>query len=332
MSVTQKDIARKLNVSVMTVSKALRGHPDISEKMRKRVEKTAREMNYTVNVLARSLVQKRTNTIGVVVPDISESFYAEIIHGIEAVARQNDYNILLANSDNNPDLERKAIQTLLEKRIDGLLLAPTELDNSYVQTLQTMSTPFVLLNSTPSQLDCDSISVDRGFGARLSIDHLIQQGYQEIYYFYTFQHMEQTRQSIKVCLETFKNHKMPGSQLYLIHCSRHDMDEFYSRAKELICDIGKRIGIFAWDDEMAMGIYRAVTEKNMQIPEQIGIIGFDDIKISQYLPHALTTVHYPKYEMGKKGAERLIKKIAAKRMPAVKKIQLKLELKIRETT
>ncbi len=332
MSVTQKDIADKLNVSVMTVSKALKGHPDISETMRERVKKTARDMNYTVNLLARSLVQQRTHTIGVIVPDISESFYVEILHGIESIARQNDYTILLANSDNNPELEQKALQTLLAKRVDGLLFAPTELNNSYIESLKNLSTPFVLFNSSPAQLDCDSISVDRGLGARLCVQHLLLQGYKEIYFFYTFEHMEQTRYSIDGCRQEFEKKKTRLTQLKLVHCHDHDMADFYRQALEQVDYHGKKIGIMAWDDEMAVGIYRAMTEKGMRIPDQVGIVGFDDIKISRYLPRALTTIFYPKYEMGQKGAERLIRKITSKQKLSPKKIRLKLELLKRETT
>ena len=126
MVVTQKDIAKKLNVSIMTVSKSLKGHSDISPKMRELVKKTAKKMNYSLNVVARSLVQKKTNTIGVVLPDISEQFYSETLRGIEQILRNHNYNILVADSDNNPDIEKKILKTMQENRIDGLIYCPTE--------------------------------------------------------------------------------------------------------------------------------------------------------------------------------------------------------------
>jgi LacI family transcriptional regulator len=331
MRTTQKDIAEKLNVSVMTVSKALKGHPDISEKTRRLVQKTAREMDYTINVVARSLVQKKTNTIGVVIPDISEPFYAETLRGIEAYVRDHRYNVILADSDSDPKIESQALQMMREKRVDGLLFCPTEKSDEYIQILKNITIPYVLINNIPSQLPCDSISVDRALGAYYSISYLLEQGYEEIYFFYTYKHMAQSRQSIDGCYRAFDELKKVRKHLKLVYCPEHNLKTFYTMAKEQVYHNDKKIGIFAWDDEMAIGIYRAVVEMGMQIPEQVGLIGFDDIKISNYLPQALTTIKYPKFEMGQRGAERLIQRLNSKRKLPPKHIQLTLTLVKRET-
>jgi LacI family transcriptional regulator len=332
MAVTQKDIAQKLNLSVMTISRALKGHPDISEETRKLVEKTAKEMNYTVNMVARSLVQKRTNTIGVVVPDISEPFYAEIVRGIESIARKHHYDILLADSNNDSDLEYKSLQTLLEKRVDGLIFGPTEKSDSYIKVLKSLSTPYVLINNNPKGLDCDSINIDRAFGSRLSMAHLIERGYEELYFLYSFQHMEQSRNSIYGCYEALDSKNVPRDSFRLLFCETRNLETFYSITARKIHYNGKRIGIFVWDDEMAVGVYRALVEKGLNIPEQAGLVGFDDINISRYLPKALTTIHYPKYEMGEKGTERLIKRLTRKEGFEPESMQLDLKLIERETT
>jgi LacI family transcriptional regulator len=331
MSITQKDIAEKLNVSVMTVSKALKGNPDISEDTRALVERTAREMHYTINVVARSLVQKRSNTIGVVVPDISESFYAEILRGIESVVRGQKYNMLLADSDNDPDQEINALQTMHEKRVEGLIFAPTEKSTTYLEILNRIGIPVVVINSNPVNLNCDTISIDRASGAFQSVAYLLDQGYQDIYFFYTYKHMEQSQQTIQGCHRAFVEHKKMDIDLHLIHCENRDLETFYSTTKECIRYQGRRIGLFVWDDEMAVACLRAVTEKNLQIPEQVGIIGFDDIKISKYLTKSLTTVFYPKFEMGRKGAERLIQRLNSKQPLPAEKIQLQLQFIKRET-
>lgn len=332
MPTTQKDIARRLNVSVMTVSKALTNHPDVSDSTRALVRKTASEMNYRVNVVARSLVQRRTNTIGIIVPDVSELFYAEVLNGIESVTRANNYNLLLANTDNNPEIERQSLQTLLENRVDGLLFCPTEKDDHYTALLKSINIPYVLFNNAPEGLACDTIRVDREVGAFQSMRYLIGQGYETFYFFYTFAHMSESRHSLEGCRRAFTESGLTLEKLHLIHCQEHTLELFYQKARETIFpNRDQRIGIFVWDDEMAVGVYRAISEKGLDIPAQVGIIGFDDIKIARFLPKALTTVHYPKFEMGKVGAEMLIRRMQSKVKTKPENVVLDLELVQRET-
>jgi len=332
MNVTQKDIAKKLNVSIMTVSKALKGHSDIALETRRLVEKTAREMNYTVNAVARNLVQKRTNTIGIVIPDISESFYAEMVRGIESYTRPKKYNILLADSDNNAEIENQALQTMLEKRVDGLLFCPTEKSNRYVDILKSAGIPIVFINSKESQLKCDSIYVDRASGAYRAISHLLERGYKKLYFFYTLQQMLQSQRSVEGCWKAFNDHKKSGDSLEVVYCEEHDIDVFYKQALTHLSPDNQRIGIFTWDDEMAVGVYRAIAELGGDIPDKYGIVGFDDIKISRFLPKALTTIRYPKFEMGEKGAKRLLDQLESDQKLFPEEIQLQLELIKRETT
>ena len=332
MAITQKDIAQRLNLSIMTVSRALKGHPDINKDTRKLVLKTAREMNYTVNMVARSLVQKRTQSIGVLVPDISEPFFAEIVRGVEAVARENQYNILLADSDNDDQLELKALQTLLEKRVDGLIIGPTEKSKKYIGLLKNLSIPYVLINSNPVNLECDTIAIDRAYGARLAMGHLVECGYKQLYYMYSFRHMEQSRASIQGCYEALDVYGYPHNKLELLFCETHELETYYRKTMDNIRYSDQRIGIFVWDDEMAVGVYRALTEKGYDIPGQVGIVGFDDIKISQYLPKSLTTIRYPKYETGERAAERLMQCLASEEKIPVKNIEMGLQLIKRETT
>jgi len=332
MAVTQKDIAEKLNVSVMTVSKSLKGHPDISPKTRNLVKRTAKKMNYTVNVVARSLVQQKTNTIGVVLPDISEQFYAEVLRSLENILRSHNYNILVADTNNDPGIEKNILRTMRENRIDGLIYCPTEKSEEYVRLLQDINIPYVLINIVPDQLICNSISVDRSIGADLAITHLLDRGYNDIYFFYTYKYMVQSRKSVEGCQKAFDKNKNPKSSLKMIYCENHELDTFYRLASEHLQFKGEKIGVFVWDDEMAIGVYRAIVEKGWDIPNQIGLVGFDDIKISKYLPRALTTIKYPKYEMGIRSAERLIQCLNSRRKLEPKKVILDLKLIKRETT
>jgi LacI family transcriptional regulator len=329
---TQKDIAERLKVSVMTVSKALQGHPDISDRTRELVLRTAREMRYTVNVVARNLVQRRTQTIGVVVPDISEPFFAEMIRAIERRLREHDYNLLLADSDNDPEIEVSAVRMLLEKRVDGCILGPTEKSRRPVELLRGGRIPFVLVNTSSSFAACEVIGIDRADGARQSISHLLASGYEDIYHLSTYEQRGQSRETTRGCYEAFDAFKRARQDLHVLHCPGHDLETFYQTARDQVHDHGRRIGLFVWDDEMAVGVYRAVVEKGWEIPEQVGIVGFDDVKISRFLPKALTTVAHPKAEMGRMAADRLIQCLGSERRPAARRTQLAVSLIQRETT
>jgi LacI family transcriptional regulator len=331
-TVTQKDIARKLGVSVMTVSKALTGHPDISAATRERVLGAAREMRYTVNVLARSLVQRRTRTVGVVVPDISEPFYAEMIRAIEGCLRGHGYDLLLADSANDPETETHAVRTLVEKRVDGCILGPTERAQGSVDLLRGADVPFVLVNAPTCFRDCDAIGIDRADGARQSIRHLLASGYEDLYYLHTFPHLEQSREALRGCHEAMKAWRGRRAELRLVACPEHRLEAFHAAAKQHVQDHGRRIGLFVFDDEMAVGVLRAVSEKGWDVPSKVGVVGFDDVRISRFLPKALTTVSHPKAEMGRRAADRLIGVLGAKERPAPRRTQLPVELVVRETT
>jgi len=329
---TQKDIAEHLRVSVMTVSKALKGHPDISDKTRQLVLRTARDMHYTVNVLARNLVLRRTHTVGVVVPDISEPFFAEMIRATERRLREQAYNLLLADSDNDPEIELGAVRTLLEKRVDGCILAPTEKSRRPLELLRGARIPFVLVNTSSSFAACDVVGVDRADGARQSISHLLACGYQDIYHLSTYEQREQSRETTRGCYEALDAFKRARRELRLLHCPRHDLETFYRTAREQIRDEGRRIGVFVWDDEMAVGVWRAVAEKGWPVPERVGIVGFDDVEISRFLPKALTTVAHPKGEMGRMAADRLIECLGSARRLPPRRTRLAVSLIQRETT
>jgi LacI family transcriptional regulator len=331
MIVTQKDIAERLQLSVMTVSKALANHPDIAEKTREQVIQTAKEMNYHLNRVARSLVQRKTRTIGVIVPDVSELFYAEVLNGIESVTRSADYNFLLANSDNDPVIEKKSIRTLLETRVDGLLLCPTEKNDLSTILPKSATVPIVLFNNASEGLSCDTVRVDRGAGAHQSVRYLIRKGYEEIYFFQTFAHMSESRNSVEGCRRAFRESGLPMERLKIVLCPERRLEVFHLKTREEIEYRGRRIGIFAWDDEMAVGIYRAVIEKGLAVPDPVGLVGFDDIRIARYLPKALTTVHYPKFEMGRIGAEMLIRRIESGESRDPEHVVLDLKLVPRET-
>ncbi|MCK4965684.1 LacI family DNA-binding transcriptional regulator [bacterium] len=331
MTVTINDIAKIVGVSKNTVSRALNDKTDISAKTKRIILKTAKDLNYTPNYIARSLVKKETNTIGVLIPNISDSFYTELLTGIEHSARKSKYNIILSNTNGNSKIEIDSIRMLLEMRVDGMLICPTEKNEEYIDLLQKSNVPWVLLKSYTDLIDCDTVYVDVTQGAYQAVNHLIQKGYKKIYHIYSMQHKHDGKQRIEGCKKAFFENKIPLTRLKLIH-SEWKHNAYYNAVKENINCNGKRIGIFAYDDEMALSVCKAVVDKGLKIPEDVGVIGYDNIVSSEYYMKSLTTVDYPKSEIGSKGAELLIKRMKSKKRLKPKQIVLMPKLIIREST
>ena len=250
----------------MTVSKALANHPDVAEKTREQVIHTAKEMNYRVNRIARSLVQRKTNTIGVIVPDVSELFYAEILNGIESVTRSANYSLLLANTDNDPDIERKSIQILLETRIDGLLFCPTEKNDLSAIFPKASAVPIVLFNNSSEGMSCDTVRVDRGAGAYQSVELSPPErlrGDLLLSYVRALVRKPEQRRGLHQGVSGIRtSHGAPETGAL----SRKETRAFPSKGRRGNRVSAERIGIFAWDDEMAVGIYRASHRKGTRHP------------------------------------------------------------------
>ena len=181
MAFTMKDIANKAGVSVVTVSRALNNKPDINRETRDLIIKIAHELNYTPNGLAKSLVTRKTKTIGIVIPNL-DIFYAEVVDGFTNTSRERGYSNILCNSHENADKELELIQLLREKRVEGMLIYPLQEDDRYIEELRHSPIPFVFLNRHTDALKCDYVINDNIYGAFSAINHLIQRGYRKIAY------------------------------------------------------------------------------------------------------------------------------------------------------
>ncbi len=330
MDVTMKDIANKLGISINTVWKAINNKPNISTQTKKLVLKNVRESNYIPNTIARSLVTKKTNTVGVLIYDIMDSFYAEVLNGIENIAAKNKYNILLCNSKNDSDQENKSIRMLFEKRIDGLLLCPTQKDDRYIKILKGSKVPFVFLNRRSDLLKCNYVINDYSYGSYIAIDYMIKKGYKKIYFFSSHPQTSSTMEKIEGCKKAFSKNKIPLKNLKIINCDR-EINSYYNTTIKKINYKGEKIGIHVWDDQMAVGVCKAIIDKGLKIPDDIGIIGYDDTVTSQHLLIPLTTVRNPAYEIGIKAMKTLIDRIKSKDLLKVEEIILEPKLIIRNT-
>lgn len=333
MSVTIKDIAIKAKISYPSVSRALSGKPGVSKKTREKVLKIARELNYQPNALARGLVQKRTLTIGLIIPDIINPYFPEIAKGVDDEAHNKGYNVFLCNSDWNEEREAGYINHLTEKRVDGIIIFPAAEENiDEVRRKAGSDLPLIILGSDQSCDGALSISIDNVLGAELSTSHLIDRGYRKL----AFIGGEKGRAGVQSRLEGYRKahklHDLPVSEESIV-LSGFTFESGYKVIEDLLDSGIKPDAVFAENDVVAMGVIQAVRAKGLSIPDDIAVSGFDDIPMASMYGIELTTVHQPKYEMGKLAVKQLLSLIDGDDLyKGSSRMILEPELVVRKTT
>lgn len=306
-----EDIARKAGVSHSTVSRALRDSPLISSKVREEIKKIAREMNYVPNAIAQSLLSSRTNTIGVVVTSIADPFYAEVVEGIEQVARTAGLSVLLSAAHRDFDQEITAIDNFHRRRVDGILLTDSRISKHNTKQVAEITVPTVLINSqTKDQPEIlHSVSIDDYLGARLAVEHLISLGHTCIGYL----GVGDRSSSNQLRLEGYRN-TLSEAGLPQITDWVAINDEDYTRISDV--DTGQKMlsqllaagvtGIFCYNDMVAIGALLACQELGISVPQDLSLVGFDGIALSRYVTPPLTTVYQPMLEIGRSAMQMLL--------------------------
>ncbi len=333
MKITIKDIAKKAKVSAITVSRALNDKQDINPNTKKKILKIANDLGYFPNMLARSLKSKKSKTLGVILRDISDSFYAEMLQGISLEANAEGYQIILSISSRSGvdlELEFRTLKTLLEKQVDGLLIIPEHEDAAFFSYLQQIHTPFVLLNRIPKGIACDYVATDQMEGSRLALNHFIKSGKKDIAYLVRRPSSGAVRTRISACEKTLQAHGLPKNLIRVVECD-DNLASAYEQTLSTLQRFPSVDGIYAWDDVMAMGAIKAAIELGYKIPQDIGIIGYDDIELAKFFNPALTTIRQNIQQIGKTAAEILIEKINNGILFTEKHVILKPELVVRGT-
>lgn len=332
MSTTMKDIAKEAGVSINTVSRALNGKPDVNEDTKKGILEIADRLNYVPNFLAKGLVTKNTRTIGVIVSDNANPFFARMIKGIEDYARSRGYNIILCNTDERYEKEEEAVRLLREKRVDGLLitLTPAQKERTDILELKRTGVPFVLLNRHMDDIITDYVINDNVYGAYLAVSHLANLGHKRIGYISGPSQISSVRER----LEGYKKALFENNIEFdnsLVKESNLKMEDSYKLMKEFLELENRPTAVFTYSDLLAIGALKALKEAKLEVPKDIALVGYDDIEFSSLLEVPLTTVHQPRYRIGEEGAKILIDRIEGKDPEDLHQIVLKPELVIRES-
>lgn len=335
---TLKEIASQLGISITTVSKALKGYSDVSEKTRKSVVELANQLNYTPNSFAVNLRTKESKTIGLIIPTIVHHFFSNVIEGILEEAEKRDYMVIILQSNEKFELEKKQINLLLNKRVDGILMSLSNEtgDFNHLNTVLSHQTPLVLFDKIAKIVNCSKVMINDRKAAYDAVCYLIKKGYKKIAHFrgsYLPQNSIDRFLGYKKALE---DNNIPYDPSLVFVCeNNNDFKDGYENAKKIIKENLNIDAIFAVTDLVAIGIIKYLNEVNISIPGQIAVLGFSNWFMSSVISPTLSTIDQPGFEIGKKSATILFDEINLKKnnLPIIfQSVELETTLIERETT
>ncbi len=312
--ITIKDIARELGISPSTVSRALKDHPDISVATKKAVNELADKLNYQPNTVALNLRQRKTNTIGVIIPEIVHFFFSTVISGIEDVAYEAGYNVILAQSNESVEREKSDIKALFNSRVDGLLLSISRETTNFdhIESIISKGLPIVFYDRMYTNPNTSKVIVDDYVGAKEAVLHLIEQGYKRIAHLEAAPGLQIALDRRRGYVDALNENNIAVKETMIIECPNGSLEDGKKATKKLLSLASPPDAIFANNDLLAMGAMLAIKEKGLKIPGDIALMGFSNWFFSQLLDPPLSSVDQPGFEMGQEAARLLIRQIEMK--------------------
>ena len=305
--VTQSKIAEMLGISTVTVSKALRNHPDISPETIQRVKRVANELGYTPDLIARALSSRRSNIIGVVLPEIDHTFFAGVMKGIHSAAKENHYQIVLTVSQEDDQREIENLQTLAAMRVDGILISISQKtqDIRIFQKIKDRKIPVVFFDRILMEEGFSSVVVNDREAAFQAVKYALDQGYTRIAHLGGPQHISIAKERAAGYWDALHSAGMKERDGWVIPCGFYEEDG-YLAFKQLMQTRPQTDAVFTVNDPVAIGVYDAVREMGLRIPGDMGVIGFSDNIISRYLSPPLTTISQPAQDIGRRSVQLLL--------------------------
>lgn len=327
--VTMEDIAERAGVSINTVSRALNDKTDINDGTKEEILKIAEELNYQPNRFAKGLRSSKTSTLGVIVADIQNPFFSALLKGVEKAARKEGYSIIVQDTDEKYTNEQSAVQTVLAEQVDGLLISPAQTNEQTIMDLQQSGLPFVLLGRYFKDLDTNFIVTHDVQGATAAIDHLVELGHEQIAIVNGPSHISSSKERLEVYRKAMTHHGLVTPENFIFK-NIVTMEQGYENGKRLLSQSNLPTAVFCYSDFVALGVIKAARDVGLRVPEELAVVGYDDIFFSAYLEVPLTTVRIPKYKLGKKAFEILNGILENKNQKT--KLKLPVELIKREST
>lgn len=327
---TIKDVAKKAGVSISTVSRVINDSKPVTNEVKQRVLDVIKETGYVPNPLARSLVTKKSQLIGVIVPEVNDTFSAEILNGIEEISKMYNYDILLANTYSDKELEKKNINLLRAKQVEGIVMICWDIDEEIVKMLEGSGIPAVYISKTTRDFNIYNVSTQNAPATRDMTEFLIEKGHDKVALMLTNYHISNLADArlhgYKEALE--KNNKEFNEKL--VKSCGTTYDAGYATAKELLEEGNRPDAIFVTSDEAAIGAMNACFDLGYKVPEDISIAGFNDVKLAKMYRPKLTTVNQPLFDMGAVAIRMVIKMINGQEI-GEKKVELPYRIIDRES-
>lgn len=328
--VNYNDIAKLAKVSPTTVSHVINETRFVMPETKERVFKAMNKLKYQPNLLARSLATGKTHTIGLVISDIRNPFYPELVQGVEELAVKNDYNVFLCNTDYDIEKGVKSIGALIKRKIDGIVVASSQVDSSVLKQLTETDVNFVLVDWCKRNIKVDSLYFDYKVGIAEAVSHLISLGHRNIYFISGPEKLKTAEIRMRNFIDTLESHK-DNNLSYKILEGDHKIDGGYEAAKKILKEKDPPTAVVCSNDLTAIGAMKAFQKAGVKIPEDISIVGLDNIALTEIVSPALTTIELERYKIGRTAMELLLNRIKDKELP--KQICVfKTRLIIREST
>ncbi len=331
MRVTVHDIAKRAGVSQSTVSRVLNNYPHIKKETRDKVHAAVEELNFTPDSVARSMITRRTHTLGLIVGDISNPFFAETAKDIIEFAKERGYDVLLSNTNHEEKNLNQAVQTFIDKRVDGLLVSSAYRENEALKRIEK-AVPVMYLINRPDHEDVHCVVLDNEKGARLAIDHLVQLGHKRIAFIAGPLAYSASAERYKSFKHSLKTHGLLINEDHLFNAEL-SYDHVYQFTDNVLSMKNPPTAFFSFSDQMALAVMDAATHKGLSIPNDVSIVGFDNMNLSANHCIGLTTVSQHKEKMARTALDKLVLLIEKKEAVAGPiQVVLDPELIIRRTT
>lgn len=333
--ITIKDIARTLNISPSTVSRALKDHPDISPATKKAVRELAKELDYQPNSIALSLRKSKSFTIGIVIPQIVHHFFSTVISGIEDVAYDAGYHVMICQSNESYEREVLNTQALLASRVDGMLVSVSHETNDvkHFESIIKRGIPVVFFDRVVSSLNTSSVEVDDFGGAYRAVEYLLKSGCRRVAHLAGPENLLNSQNRLRGYKKALDDYGVAQNYEHII-TSGLTIEEGRKACLQLLEENEMPDAIFAANDPLAIGAMQVLKERNISIPEQVSVIGFSNEPLTSLIEPPMTTVEQPGFEMGQMATRLLLQEIDNKNEEQLKseKKELKAELVIRKST
>ena len=325
-----RDVAEQAGVSVTTVSHVINTSRPVSDELQTRVHSAMQALGYKPNRLARSLRQGRTYTIGMIVPDSANPFFAEVARGIEDTTFGHGYSLILCNSDGDLEKELFYADHLAEKQVDGILFIAAGVSSEHIELLHDRQIPVVVVDRNLPDVAVDAVLTDNRGGGCLATNHLIELGHRRIACITGPSDITPSAERVAGYRQAMQKAGLPIDESLILRGS-FNYENGYQAAQTLLSRSPRPTAIFASNDLMAVGVLSAANQRGLRVPEDLSVIGYDDVRLASFTVPLLTTVQQPKHEIGVLAATWLLERIDQPDTPPRKQL-LKVSLQARQTT